>query len=309
MNVGATIVKMMTPCELYALRTTNLLPIPAAVMDTIASMQLVPVAQVYSKKPTGYKKPFIASNSWRTETIAMLKKTEFKSGDDPEFDTIRGIMNKIAASTVGKGTAEILEIIKKRDQVFRLRVVALMFDRGVSMPFFSKLIANVFDILFKDLPALKDDLQFSCSAEAFDKMFDQGATLVCPSSEQPDYDNKLCEFMKMKELRRGFAMFVTELHIRGLVDEEVIAHSVKAASDDMASLVSKPDDKTIIENVDQMVTLLFETCKVIATRYGKEHMIVKLIQQKARDIIAMPKTTTPCLGMRSRFKLEDTIKL
>lgn len=309
MNVGATIVKMITPSELYAFRTMNLLPIPASVMDTIASMQLVPVAQVYSKKPAGYKKPFIASSSWRSEALIALTKTEFKSKDDPEFDTVRGIINKIAASTVGKGTAEILEIIKKRDQIFRLRVVALLFDRGVSMPFFSKLIANVFDILFKDLPVLKDDLQFSCSAEAFDKMFDHNTTLLCPSSSEPDYDDKLCNFMKMKELRRGFAMFVTELHIRGLVDEEIISHSVKAASDDLTSLVAKPDDKALIENVDQMVTLLFETCKVISTRYGKEHIIVKLIQQKAREIVAMPKTTTPCLGMRSRFKLEDTIKL
>jgi hypothetical protein len=309
MNVVSTVVKMITPTELYALRTTNLLPIPASVMDMITSMQLVPVAQVYSKKPAGYKKPFASSNSWRSDALIALTKTEFKSKDDPDFDTVRGIMNKIAASTVGKGSAEILEIIKKRDQMFRLRIVALMFDRGVSMPFFSKLIANVFDILFKDLPALKEDLQFSCSAEAFDKMFDHNTTLVCPSSEQPEYENKLCEFVKMKELRRGFAMFVTELHIRGLVDEDVIAHSVKAASDDLAFLIMKPDDKALIENVDQMVTLLFETCKVISTRYGKEHIIVKLIQQKAREIVAMPKTTTPCLGLRSRFKLEDTIKL
>ena len=309
MNVGATVMKMMTPSELYAFRTTNLLPIPASVMDMISSMQLVPVAQVYARKPAGYKKPFITSASWRTEALIALTKTEFKSKDDPDFDTIRGIMNKIAPSTVAKGAAEILEIIKKRDQMFRLRIVALMFDRGVSMPFFSKLIANVFDILFKDLPALKDDLHFSCSAEAFDKIFDHSTTLVCPNSADPEYEDKLCKFMKMKELRRGFAMFVTELHIRGLVDEDVIAHSVKAASDDMTYLVTKSDDKAIIENVDQMVTLLFETCKVITTRYGKEHIIVKLIQQKARDIIAMPKTTTPCLGMRSRFKLEDTIKL
>jgi hypothetical protein len=309
MNVGATIVKMMTPSELYALRTTNLLPIPAAVMDTIASMQLVPVAQVYSKKPTGYKKPFIVSSSWRSEALITLTKTEFKSKDDPDYSIIKGITNKIASSTIGKGAAEILEIIKKRDQMFRLRIVALMFDRGVSMPFFSKLIANVFDILFKDLPALKDDLQFSCSAEAFDKMFDHNTTLVCPSSEEPDYEDKLCKFMKMKELRRGFAMFVTELHIRGLVDEDVISHTVKNTIEDLASLIVKPDDKMIIENVDQMVTLLFETCKVISTRYGKEHIIVKLIQQKAREIVAIPKTTTTCLGMRSRFKLEDTAKL
>lgn len=309
MNVVSTVVKMITPTELYALRTTNLLPIPAAVMDMITSMQLVPVAQVYSKKPAGYKKPFIASNSWRSEALIALTKTEFKSKDDPDFDTIRGILNKIAASTVGKGSGEILEIVKKHDQIFRLRVVALMFDRGVSMPFFSKLIANVFDILFKDIPALKDDLHFSCSAEAFDKMFDHNTTLICPSSEEPGYNDKLCTFMKLKELRRGFAMFVTELHIRGLVDEDVISHSVKNASDDMVELITKPEDRTIVENVDQMVTLLFETCKVIVTRYGKEHIIVKQIQQKAREIVAKPKNTTPCLGMRSRFKLEDTAKL
>jgi hypothetical protein len=124
-------------------------------------------------------------------------------------------------------------------------------------------------------------------------------------SSDPDYANKLCAWTKKKDIRRGFGMFVTELHIRGLVDEDVIRSATTTTLDDLFEMIRKPTDRTVTETVDQLVTFLFESTKVLVTRFGKEHSIVKLVSAKAREAYATLKDSTPCLGMRSRFKLQD----
>lgn len=301
----------MTPSEIYALRNTNLLEVPPMMLEIISTMQLTPVAQIYTKK-LGYRKHVVnapdRTASWRSDTLTQYKKLDLKASD-PEFGSIMSLCNKVSTSNVGFAASEIVKIIRSRDQDFRLKVVAMMFNRGVSMPFFSKLVANLFELLHRDIPEIKDDLHFSCSIDIFNKMFDMGDTIVCPSSMDTDYDDKLCEWTKKKELRRGFGMFVTELHIRNLVDENIILGAMKMASDELIELVKKPTDKTIGETVDQLITLLFETCKIIITRYGKEHPIVKLLGDTTKNILSIPKTDAPSLGMRSKFKLEDIQKL
>lgn len=304
---------MMTPEVIYSMRNMNLLAVPAAVLDIIGSMQLAPVAQVFPKKP-GFKKPnYVPSEkagSWRSDAIVMMKKMEFKK-DDPDFEVIVGITNKVSAASLSESANKVIDILKKRadDQVFRLRIVTLLFDRGVSMPFYSKLVANMFELINVQVPVIRDDLQFSCSLESFNKMFDQSETIMCPSSEDADYEDKLCKWAKMKEIRRGFGMFITELHIRNLVDESVILGAMNMAADELEESVRKPVDKTLSESVDQLVTLLYETCKIVITRYGKEHPIVKLLMDRSKHILSIPKAEAPCMGMRSKFKLEDIQKL
>lgn len=304
---------MITPSQIYALRETNLLDVPPQVLEIISMMQLSPVAQVYTKKPT-YRKPTFnvpsaeRVGSWRTDTIIMAKKMNFKH-DDEDFATVLAKSNKVSTSTVGKVASEIVETIRKRDQVFRLKTVAMLFDRGVSMPFYSKLVANLFELLHKDIPEIKDDLQFSCSIDIFNKMFDQTETIAYPSSVDADYEDKLCEWTRKKEIRRGFGMFVTELHIRGLVDESVIVNAMKVATEELIEMVQKPTDKCIGETVDQLVTLMFETGKIVVTRYGKDHPLMTLLTETTTKVLEIPKDRAPCLGMRSKFKLEDIKKL
>lgn len=306
---------MITPTDIYSLRETNLMDVPPNVLDIISSMQLAPVAQVIFKK-VGHKKwdkhhhaPPADKTSWRNEVVTSMKKLEFKDGD-VDYETIVGITNKVAGSTLSASASTIVEILKKRnDNVFRLRVVTLMFDRGVSMPFFSKLVANMFELINAQVPEIREDLQFSCSPDSFTKMFDQSKTVTHPDFADPEYEEKLCVWSKHKELRRGFGMFVTELHIRGLVDEDIIVGAIKMAIDELDEIILKPAEKALIETVDQLVTLLFETCKIIITRYGKEHPLVKMLVDYSKKTVAVPKTDTTCMNMRSRFKLEDIQKL
>jgi hypothetical protein len=297
--------QVLTPTSIFALRTTNLLPVPQVVHDVIATMQLAPVAQVFTKK-LGYKKPTAATaNSWRTAALVTLKKTEFVH-DDPDYESIVGIINKVATSTVVDRSKDVLDILTRRnDEVFRLRVVTLLFNRGVSMPFYSKLMASMFELLHAKMPIVKEDLHFSCSLDIFEKMFDQSGVAVCPAASDPAYEDKLCEWFKKKEIRRGFGMFITELHVRGLVDEDIILPAIKNSLDELEEAIRKPAEKALCENVDQLTTFLYESTKIMAGRFGKTHPLVKTVAEKAGAIYKIPKTDTPCLGMRSRFKLDD----
>jgi hypothetical protein len=302
----------MTPTDIYALRTTNLLPVPEQVLDMISSMQLVPVAPVYPKK-SAYKKHTVTSekaSSWRSDVIVSFKKTHFKH-EDPDYNVILGITNKVSSSSLSSSIETISEILMKRkeEQDFRLRIVTMLFNRGVSMPFYSKLMANMFELLHSKFSEILDDLQYSCSIDCFHKMFEHSETLTSPSFDDPDYDDKLCKWVKSRELRRGFGMFVTELHVRGLVDNEVIVEAIKVATDELEDTVRKHNDKTMSETVDQLITLLFETCKILKTRFGKDHPTIKLITDYSKKLCEIPRSETPCLGMRSRFKLDDIQKL
>ncbi len=303
---------IMTPTDIYALRTTNLIPLPLQVVDMIASMQLVPVAPVYPKKAT-YKKHAVTSDragTWRSDVIVSSKKSHFKH-EDPDYNVILGITNKVSSSSLSTSVEKIVEILTKRkeEQDFRLRIVTMLFNRGVSMPFHSKLMANMFELLHSKFPEIREDLHYSCSIECFHTLFEQSETVVCPSFEDADYDEKLCNWVKSREIRRGFGMFVTELHVRGLVDNEVILEAIKIATDELEDTVKKHNDKTMAETVDQLITLLFETCKILNTRSGKDHPTIKLITDYSKKLCDIPRTETPCMGMRSRFKLEDIQKM
>jgi len=296
----------MNSTMLYAFRTTTHLPIPGPVLDIIAAMQLAPVAPVYIKKPN-YRK-FVQNRKpseleWRTNIIMELKAI-IREKDDPDYEAIISIVNKVVASKLKDMTKTIVDTINKRDQTFRMRVVNFIFDRGVSMPFYAKLLADMFAILCEALPVIHEDLQMYCSIDTFIKMFDQSKTIVFPDLEllsKTEFEDQLCVWNKQKELRRGFGVFVAELHVRGLITEELLHEAVNIVTSDLEENVRKPKNDAVSESVDQAVTFLAEMHKL----FGKESTF---ISDKAKVILAIPKTETTCLGMRSRFKLEDCVR-
>ena len=160
----------------------------------------------------------------------------------------------------------------------------------------------MFAQLCEALPAVHDDLQIYCSLDTFNKMFDQSKTISFPdltSMPKQQFEDELCTWHKQKELRRGFGVFASELHTRGLISENLLHEAVDTVLSDFEENIRKPKNEVVSESVDQVVTLLSEMAKL----FGKG----SFISDKARQILAIPKTDTPCLGMRSRFKLDDCV--
>lgn len=293
----------MNTTMLYAFRTTTHLPIPSAVLDMIAAMQMAPVAPVYIKKPNykkfaQHRKP--SEMEWRRDIIAELKAT-IRTKDDPDYESIQGIVNKVVASNLKDRSKTISDTIAKRDNSFRMRIVNYLFDRGVSMPFYAKLMADMFANLCEAIPEINEDLHVYCSMDTFNKMFDQTKTIAFPNSSEPDFENRVCTWNKQKELRRGFGVFAAELHTRGLISEDLLHEALETVLSDFTENIRKEKNETVSESVDQVVTFLSEMSKL----FGKDSMF---ISEKAKLILTIPKTETPCLGMRSRFKLEDCVR-
>jgi hypothetical protein len=190
-------------------------------MAAISAMQVSPVAPVFIRKPnTGARKPIkkTAENddNWRREFIAELKAKP-RDKDDPDYEKIIGLINKVVSSTLIEKTKTIAETIGKRadDHGFRMRVVNFVFDRGVSMPFYAKLLADMLVLLSNEIAAVHEDLQIYCSLDTFNKMFDQTKTIAFPNSSEPDFENRVCTWNKQKELRRGFGG-LQRLHAPGV---------------------------------------------------------------------------------------------
>ena len=288
---------------IYSFRSAVHLSIPSNVLDIIGAMQLAPVAPIFIKKP---KKLVVQrkgpeDDSWRRDIITELKAT-IRAKDDPDYEAIIGIVNKVVASNLKDKSKTIVETIGKRDQTFRMRVVNFIFDRGVSMPFYAKLLADMFAILCDAVPAVHEDLQIYCCLDTFNRMFDQSKTISFPdltTMPKQQFEDELCIWHKQKELRRGFGVFASELHTRGLISETLLHEAVGTVISDFEENIRKPKNEVVSESVDQVVTLLSEMAKL----FGKD----SFISEKAKKILAIPKGETPCLGMRSRFKLEDCV--
>ena len=234
-----TAVAMMTPKDLYdyEAKMTEMLEIPDSVRAVIAGMEALPVAPVYVRRApaAGVGRAAAAARavpvsaadaeaSWRRSTIHAIRNST-REKDDPDYEKIIGIVNKIVDKTLTAKTAEVVGILGGRDGEFRMRVVNFIFDRGVRTPFYAKLLATLIKGLSTIIPAVEEDIAIFCSIDTFNVMFG-GETIPFPKSSDEKYDDKVCEWHKHREVRRGFGVFALELFSQGIVSEDMIADSI-----------------------------------------------------------------------------------
>ena len=151
------------------------------------------------------------------------------------------------------------------------------------------------------IPAVEEDIAVFCSIDTFNVMFG-GETIPFPKSTDEAYDDKVCAWHKHREVRRGFGVFALELFSQGIVSEDMIADSIKTAIEDLEETVCNDDPEVKImttERVDQIVTFMTEVVKVVGNH---------VVKMQIEKILTIPKATAKCLGMRSRFRLEDLLK-
>jgi hypothetical protein len=261
-------VAMMTPEMMYEMRSTiTKLELTEAMKAIIADMQLIPVAPVYNRRPAAAPRMrrgggaaaaaggAASEETWRRSAIVAIRRAP-RIKDDADYEKITGLVNKVVASTVEEKAKVIHEIVKTRadDPTFRIRILNFIFDRGVSMPFFAQVLADLISALCKRLPEMIDDLAEYCTVETFEAMF-QEATIIFPKKDDPlpegvTYDDRVCAWNKQRELRRGFGLLALELYSRDLVSEEMISGAISTATEDLEDNVRRPKDAVVIERVD-----------------------------------------------------------
>lgn len=280
--------------SIYAARS---LPRPSLSEDVLS---IIAKLKISFKAP--FRRPFVNKRrngnvevtNWREQVLVdVVRKVREK--DDPDYDEINAKINKLTKQTYSKLMTDILEILAKRDEMFRLRVTTLLFDRGIRQNFYATIMADGYKDIAKVHPDALHDLLSQMTM--FDTLYDASKVITVPSSSDPGYDNAILEWTKQKDTKRAFAVYVSELYTRGLVPEEIMAGFVKTIVDDLTQSIRRPKTDANEENVDSFVRFIFAVVSKVPS-----------LKDSVRVILRIPKADTPSLNFKSRFKLEDSLK-
>lgn len=290
----------LTVAQVYGVRFAEKLSLPKIVQDNIAKLRITPVVfKPFRPPPRAAYRP---KDNWRENALVEAVR-RVKERDDPEYDEVFSSLNKIAPRTLDKLSEKIVLNIKKRDEIFRLRVTTLLFDMAISQSGYAILMSDCAKKLATNIPEIQEDLV--AQTEMFPKLYNMTETLTYPSSEEPGFADKVVEWMKLKDKRRGYAKFMTQLFVRNLVSEQTVGECMTHVSADLAAMAKQPKTEQSEENTTQYVDFLFETAKILPATANTLRTLMKTFIQSVLDI---PRTELPSLNMRSRFKLEDAIK-
>lgn len=290
----------LTVAQVYGVRFAEKLSLPKIVQDNIAKLRITPVVfKPFRPPPRAAYRP---KENWRENALVEAVR-RVKERDDPEYDEVFSSLNKIAPRTLDKLSEKIVLNIKKRDEIFRLRVTTLLFDMAISQSGYAVLMSDCAKKLATDIPEIQEDLV--AQTEMFPKLYNMTETLTYPSSEETGYADKVVEWMKLKDKRRGYAKFMTQLFVRELVTEQTVGECMTHVSADLAAMAKQPKTEQSEENTTQYVDFLFETAKMLPSSAKALRTLMSLFIKSVLDI---PRAELPSLNMRSRFKLEDAIK-
>jgi hypothetical protein len=281
----------MDIATIYAARG---LPRPSLNEDILSIISKLKIAYkpAFRRLPVGRRREDTHSN-WRETALAdVVRKVREK--DDPDYDEISAMINKLSKSNYTKLMTDVLARLAKRDAMFRLRITTLLFDRAVQQTFFAALMADAYKDIFREHPEAYHDL--AAQTQMFEKLYNVDNVTVLPSSTDPGYDDAVIAWTKQKETKRGFAVYVSELYSRGLVPEDTMLGFLKTVIDELTTSMTAPKTEANEEHVDALVRFLF----AVATKLP--------IQAPLRAVLATPRDKTPSLNMKSRFKLEDALK-
>jgi hypothetical protein len=283
----------MDTLTIYAARALPRPSLPEEIQLLISKLKISfkpPFRRVYhARRPANG-----AADNWREAALVdAVRKVREK--DDPDYDEISSAINKLSKANYTKLMTAILEKLKARDEPFRLRVTTLLFDRGVRQTFFATMMADAYKDIAAAHPEALQDL--ATQTTMFDRLYDTGNVTIVPASTDPGYDEAIIAWTKQKEIKRGFAVYVSELYSRGLVPEDTMMGFLRTIMDELGASIRTPKTNASEEHVDALVRFLF----AVATKVPLRALIA--------SVLTVPKTETPSLNMKSRYKLEDTAKI
>jgi hypothetical protein len=278
----------------YSLRTAVRPPLDDAIQQIISKLKIS--FKPAFRRPAPVKRPVSDDAvNWRAQVLINLHR-KVRDKDDADYDEINACLNKLTKQSYAKMMGVILDKLAKRDEMFRLRVTTLLFDRGCTQTFFAPLMADAYGDISKVYPDAMVDLLTQVSM--FDTLYAVSNVTIVPKHTDPGYDDAIIAWTKQKEKKRTFAVYIAELFGRGLIPQDIMATLVKTVLDDLKEAVRHTKTPEAEEHVDSLVRFVF----AVAAKVPEMRVLVK-------EILAIPRPETTCLNMKSRFKLEDSLKL
>ena len=283
---------MISVAEMYNLRFGPKLPLPKIIQENIAKLRISP-SQYRPARPIlkHYKKQSDVIVNWREKALVDIVR-RVREREDPEYSDIFAIFNKITKSTVDKLSTECIELLKKRNDTFRLRVSNLLFDKAITNHVFASVMADCASILSKNIPEIVDDLQ--TQVDMFDSLYNMNETIIFS-------EETIVNWTSQKEKRRGYAKFMCELNIRGIMPEEYVQKGLKDVVNELKSSSQLTKSEQTDENLHQLAVFLFETAKLIPASSSLRGFLRASLSEFIQSGVKIP--------MKTKFKLEDALKL
>ena len=277
----------------YTLRSSPRDPLDETIRQIISKLKIS--FKPSFRRPVFKRAPAEETTNWRELALLSVHR-KVREKDDLDYDEVNAFLNKLTKQTYDKMMVAIMEKLDKRDSMFRLRVTTLLFDRGVTQTFYAALMADAYKDIAGAYPDARQDLLVQVMM--FDKLYDSANVTIVPSHTDSGYNEAILAWYKQKEKKRTFAVYVAELFSRGLIPQELMSGFVKTIADDLKESVRQPKTPTAEEHVDALVRFVF----AVAAK-------VPEVKDPVKQVLAIPKSETPCLNMKSRFKLDDSLKL
>lgn len=291
----------ITTVQMYSIRNLPKISLPKIIQDNIAKLRISPMLFKPFHKPSN-RYQVRKSDNWR-EKVLVDAVRRVREREDSEYSDIFAIFNKITTSTLDKLSNDAVTYIQKRDEVFRLRVATLLFDKAITQHAFASVMAECANKIASKIPELKEDIQAQIAI--FPTLYNIKDTLTYPHSSDLDFDNKVIECMKQKEKRRGYAKFTMELNLRNLVSEECVKDGLKDVIQEITDIAKQPRTEQTEENVHQFAVFLYESGKLT----NPNTQLRVYLRDSIQSILGLDRSIIPSLPMKSRFKLEDAFKL
>lgn len=295
----------LTVTDIYGVRFADkLISLPLGVLAKIERLRVTPVpykpVRVFNRNATRFRSTPTTPDNWRENVLKDFVR-RVKEREDPEYSDIFSIFNRISPSNVDKLSADVVTLIQKRDQTFRLRVSMLLFDKAITgQSFFSSLMAECAARMHDAIPEISDDLQSQISM--FPTLYNMTETLTYPKDVTDPYNEELIQWTKQKEKRRAYAKFMMELFALGLITEESVKTAFEQVVNELNSTACLEKTTQTEENTSQFATFLFECSK------NTKGQLRAYLRESLDAFIKSPRESLPSLNMRSRFKVEDALK-
>lgn len=288
----------MNSAMLYSLRFIQKIDLPEIIKQNIAKLRLVPA----SYRPARYVKKVVEQSNWREKVLVEYVR-RIRETEDPDYDQMFAIFNKVAKANLDPLSQEAVGILKKRDQEFRLRVSTLLFDKAIKGSFYAGIMSELAVKLNSAIPEISEDL--CAQASMFGTLYDMSGTLVFPRADEEGFEDKIVAWSKQKDVRRGYSRFLTHLYTVQLIPSKILHESMQKVLGDLDDTVVQAKTELSEENVTQYADFLFEIAKLLPKTAVE---LRGLIQTRVDVVLKRPRSELPSLNMRSRFKLEDTYK-
>jgi hypothetical protein len=273
-------------------------------IDIIAKLPVLPIPrQVPSARyrHSNRNRPEDSTIDWRKAKLQDYIRRIGEEGD-ADYDKLMLIFNKVSRETLVELSRETIEILKTRDEEFRLRSSTLLFGRGIGSGSFGVTLADLAKIVCREIPEVKDD--FEIQIGMFGELYNMSNTITFPKVEDADFTDKTILWASQKKKRRGYANFLTLLYLRELVPTKYIMEAIQHVISDLSETMVQPKSEVTEENVTQFVDFLFEVANLLP-RSSVELRGLLSVSMKAILALA-PRPTS--LNMRSKFRIEDIVK-